>query len=279
LANDKATIVTLDYGVDREEYSVIYIGETWGDLWRMLVDPSTWFRAQESGWTQIPSPPAAKPFALNRPAVVILEYMDASDEVFARCAGLAGIGAKVEDTHETRTGAIKARFPNGGFIAEFAVDTSVLTVRYSDPPSSATTQHFRGEILPPSIARINGTDVGNIHFDIGIGILERADSVMDYIEDRSRACAAIANHPSLEAGEAFLVPRPGPIKRDPLTRPPQRPTFAPDPLVRFPRVTIEGASSATPEKCWVCVDVSTRFVGDQRLMGSAVFKLYCTDQD
>lgn len=244
----KAAIIPLQYD-NRVEDSVVYLSHTWSELEKLLLDPVHFFAGRELLYNQELSD--YRFWKLASPASVAL--VPVHDNYWAGLEMLAAERVFREDDEklfsaESVTSQLQQDFSGGGFLAQFAIGTRMLTIRYFCPPSS--TRRFKGQLEPPTLAMVANSSLGSAHFDIGASEVDRAAFVMDYIEDRRWLATQLQNDPRLTYKTADMK-EPG----DLLSRHmngghlPENTSISGD--GPYPTVFIEGASWSIPGGC-VC---------------------------
>lgn len=298
-----ATVLPLDYD-SREEHLVVYFSTGWEELVEILTDPVQAFERRQRLWSF--DSLDALPWSLEPPIVARLKngYGDPRGLGLFSAASTTFLGA---DMAAAPTPAI---FPDGAFIAEFAVQTRTLTI-YFFPPAPGL-DHARGRFgtgtAPPAprprfggaLTTITvgalGSDLQSIHFDIqesknakqrSISARTRAEFCVDLMEnpfsliDQLNAHKVISYSGQLMAQGTTIVTKPQPdssARRDFGIHPPSSPTI----WEKFPQITVEGLSwngwnqsreGYEPTAC-VCGHASGQTVGDKVLIEELMMKLY-----
>jgi hypothetical protein len=269
----KAAIVP--YNVS--ENSIIYISEEWEDLRKLLISPTEFLGAEGMKCSDLR-------WSLLANCTVILEHMESSDLTTLRFGASKNTrpdGVPAGGGGETGDQAIakmaqqvrdKLNGPaaggNGSFMAEFAVYTKTLYIRYQLPPKYRFPQpkepkdkcRFKGNLEPPTLVSIDQQFLGNLHFDIerriGFNETHRADQILDFIENPYRVFNSLKPHTLKIATPGNVDSAPGVAlthKLNPVTT--QRPYFFSE--VR-PTIIIEGASRPDlPDESGICIDGQT----------------------
>lgn len=190
----KAGLVPLDYGT-RDENSVLFYSSEWDDLLDLLTYPQRFIANVRGAFRQVPPPD----WTLGSPMTIILVpgSVPSTTALTAFLLLQGGAGFTTESVLDMSLGA----FANAveklytskhvAYLAEFAIETRVLTIVYGPPPTGAG--YFTGQFLPATLNRI-GTAYGYLHFDVDGGptptpelaAYSRACVAMDFIEDRQR---------------------------------------------------------------------------------------------
>src|ERR1044072_3738278 len=85
-----AAMLPLEYGGDRDEFSVIFVSHDWEELVALLSSPSGFFESNQAFWPQAGA--QVHPWTLLRPATVILRYAGKWPLDAIRMIGLARSG-------------------------------------------------------------------------------------------------------------------------------------------------------------------------------------------
>lgn len=245
----KAAIIPLQYD-NRVEDSIVYLSHTWSELEKLLIDPVHFFAGHELLYNQMPGD--YRLWKLVAPVSVAL--IPAHDNY---TAGLQMLAAQHEFKPEKDGNLLSAdwvgsqlkeEFSDGGFLAQFAIGTRMLTIRYFCPPTSS--RRFNGQLEPPTLALASGTSHGSAHFDIGASEFDRAAFVVDYIEDRTWLATQLQNDARLRFKTADMM-EPGQLLRRDMSggNLPAGESISGD--GPYPMVFIEGASWTIPGGC-VC---------------------------
>ncbi len=190
----KAGLVPLDYGA-RDENSVLFYSSEWDDLLDLLTYPQRFIANVRGAFRQVPPPdwnlgvpitviliPGSVPSTTAISAFLFLQEGVGFSTESVLDMSLAGFATAAEKLYQTKDVA---------YLAEFAIETRVLSVVYGPPPTGSA--HFTGQFLPATLNRI-GTTYGYLHFDVDGGIrptselaaYSRACVALDFIEDRQR---------------------------------------------------------------------------------------------
>lgn len=178
----RAAFVPLDYG-SRYEHSVLVVPDRWDDLFTLLYAPKAFLAWVREGFQSTPSfrSDAGEEeieWLLNSPATVVLSPFDARGSESL----LAGPGS---------------------FLLEFALETSVLIVRYVPP--AQPRRRYLGGITPATLSSVEGTRLNFTHFDVDFGDEHtfervarlRAEIAVDLLEDPTVLNEYLARSPSI----------------------------------------------------------------------------------
>ena len=177
---ERATIVPLDYGGGRVENSVLYFSDEWDGLKDLLVDPVDRVAQLERSFGQHIGD--KHPFKLESPTTVVLDHVLSRFEFLAQMAGFLSIDIPLSESKiDALAHRLRDRFPGGCFLVEFAIETHILRIRYL-PPANVGNPHFTDPIMQPTLALVEGTTLGDLHFDIKGDPTRRAELVMDFID-------------------------------------------------------------------------------------------------
>lgn len=331
MATRSASLVPLDFDGKRRELSCIYLSDEWSDLLEILADPCAFFAAKQVSWpqdlSQVADPkPLNFEWTLLRGCTVILEWIGSSivslqrlnaiaasfpeEHEFAKCQ--VSIDAfydqtpvaygNSEDGGPSKTpleASIEAAWPNGVILAEFALETRTLIIRYHAIQTTAGLKRFKGELTNSSLIKVNNTATAgatvmvaaSAHFDIGNDRLERARYVVDYLESPAKVLAAVFAFPGKEfkISDTTLVNLGQTITITPATK--SNPPKVDDPQPKFPRVVIEnvspemilrpqmgskmkmldGGGSGGMQNCLVCVEVNGVYTNPSGTSPDGVF--------
>jgi hypothetical protein len=178
----QGAILSLNNNHHRKESSIIYNCAYWDTLVKCLESPLEYMRMEG-----INDSPVS--WTLLSPPTVVMRAMEESPHSTVRSAFFAGMSApsnaeieefmdsvgEVANIGERKVRATSAAlitkaeryleefFADGGYQAEFATYTKVLSIRYK--PKKRNVK-FKGKLEPPTLVTVNGTETGNIHFDI-----------------------------------------------------------------------------------------------------------------
>jgi|SRR5688572_24344920 len=253
----KAAAVALHYEVHRTEHSIIYFSTDWKELEGsvdppnkrgLLFDPLTFFREKRRAFG--PGVPRRVPFRFAGPDIsILLEPMLQNPTEALRALQAFGNTPDFE-TYSKFSGALNTAFgKTGAFLAEFALDTRMLCVRYY-APRKPTNRAIAG-ITPYTLAMVEGSKVGHLHFDLK-NRNDLAKLAVNYIEDR-QSLINLLNVGKLYYTDVKLVDHGNPLNYD---DPAQRMDlvnfpFAPDKgydgSTAHPTVVIDGTVYTEPE--------------------------------
>lgn len=313
---EKAAMLPLDFSASRREISTLYMSDDWSLLHQLLLNPTEFFLNRRPQWIQDPPGSPQTEWTLMHPATALIRWIGSSSEVLLSAGAelpksfyqrlsptplaegnLGGLEATEIIRQATDVGeALDETFPNGMFIASFAIETHTLLVLYHPP--KAGERRFKGSYtnctltLVPSPLGQSDVDLSTstLHFDIGQDARERADFVMDYLEDWAKVLeeAATGGPDPFTIGIANFVPPPGPIVIEPGKVGPVPLFVPPNPKAPYPTVVVEGLSRTEedarydslqlaetseedgddcgdpprpiPSPCYVCVEVNGVYV-------------------
>lgn len=221
MAINRYAVFKLSVATNNPEYAVAYVSDDWDGLKKLLNNPMKELLAL--------APAGSMPeINLVQPTVIVLEGVD------ARC----GIGKTFESIFDlqvpknTPTMAVGQKYAekiqeavalrepkkNGIFMAEFAINTRTLYIRYVPPKPEDTTIAFdpAGKVTDQTLMMWS-TFKGNLHFDIGNDANSIGTFVTDYITDRAtlvQTCLKKSNKklfaqfggvPMSDKGNAFAI--------------------------------------------------------------------------
>lgn len=307
--SEQAAMLPLDFSGSRRELSTLYMSDDWSLLQLLLQDPSTYLRDRGFQWVQDPPGSTQAPWILMHPATAVMQWIGSSTNVLISAgaalpksfyqklsseplaegslsgAEATGILREAGENSEVDVrSALNDTFPNGVFIASFALETHSLQILYHPP--SPGVRRFKGQYtnctltLVPSPLPQSDVDLStaNLHFDIGHDAKERAEFVMDYIEDWAKVLyeAATGGPDPFTIGTANFVPPPGPIVIVPGEPGIVPEMIPPNPKAPYPTVIVEGLSrneadaiyqaqqladefgcgDPQPAACFVCIEVN-----------------------
>jgi hypothetical protein len=323
----KAAMLPLEYGGIRDEMTVTYVSHDWEELASLLYDPAEFFRLAEPCWPQEPPEPCVKktyPWRLLTPTTIVLEYAAKSVTRAARLLVLTA-GKRVSEDKDEGSGSslqeepipirvirpaedhglkedkaflqlehltrwLYEEFPEGGFVAEFAILTGTLFVNYIPNPntsqSNKTRQRFRGTFTNSSMVTMGITytrdridyTIGSMHVDIGSSALHRTQFVHDLLEDSGKALswAANAHEGGFRLGKAYLKKKGEVIKPVPCAL--HEPLKFGMRLNDFPSVVIEHGSVAAAvrdlDQCAVCTESTVLLVDGTYMVDGVIVKCY-----
>lgn len=290
------------------EHSVIYKSDTWEDLVKLLTSPTEFLGAEGMKnsplrWSLLSNATIVlEPFDLTPESAVRFaaafgwspdgdgDNLPAKEKAKEEEKSVSAASSKMEASAFTaedfearlRSQCEQARdyfyssnkkegMSKGLFVAEFAVYTHTLYIRYKVPDEfrypkrdcKGEKERFRGWITRPTLIEIEGLGRGNLHFDIemdiGLNEVHRANQIVDFIENPYRAFQHLAEHVHAKA-TLKSVGAPDPLT---LVDNDNKPSFRPNYIfgVRRPQIVIEGASKPDlPDACGVCIDGQTTVV-------------------
>jgi len=270
MSNASAAVVP--YGMNED--SIIYVSTDWIELCELLTNPVVFLGAKG----MINSPIQ---WRLRPKATALVEPFDANATRAARFIGMFGRHGVTPPEPANRTAASKERLedlgrhateiaskelPDGAFIAEFALNTRVMVVRYKlpnrfespDPEEAPSAAHYKGRFTAPTYIGLEGSACGNVHFDIekqiGMTDVNRAHVAVDMLENPHRVFSRLGDHihntARLGALDATV-----PLRLDRSTK-----TIKPKYVfssMRPPFVMENLSSFDTPDDCGVCIDGQT----------------------
>ncbi len=296
-----ATVLPLDYD-SREEHLVIYFSTGWEELVEILTDPISAFEKRQRLWSF--DSLDALPWSLEPPIVGRLKFGYGDPRGIGL---LSAAGSAFLTTAEAAAPSLT--FPDGAFLAEFAVRTRALTIFFFPPASGldhargrfgtgtappAPRPRFDGALTTVTVGAL-GSGLRSIHFDIqasknakhrSITAKSRAEFCVDLIEnpfslvDPLNAQKVIGYAAQLVAQGSTIVTKPNPsssARKDFTVRAPNSTNWD-----GFPAITIEGLSSnewnqskegAEVTMC-VCGHGSGQEVGNNIVLDELEIKLY-----
>lgn len=247
------------YGMNED--SIIYVSTDWNELSDLLTNPVVFLGAK--GMINSPLQWRLKP-----KSTVLLEPFDAHATSALRFVGMfKQLGVKSPSSSGQDAKKIASdELSDGAFIAEFALNTRVLVIRYKlpnkfevpDPQEPASARHYQGRFTEATYIAIEGSGCGNVHFDIekeaGMSEVNRAAVAVDMIENPHRTFSRLGDHIHNTARLGALDPaQPLVLQRSTETISPKY-TFS---SVR-PHIVMENLSHFEhPESCGVCIDGQT----------------------
>jgi hypothetical protein len=274
----KAAIVP--YGTNED--SIIYVSRNWSELKLLLTNPVGYLSVQAMANSPMQ-------WTLRTPAVAIIEPFDSNPKTTLRFMSLfenefkgmsdgaptqgdmaahqfvrALADHKIERAFADQTDNSPNPIADGCFVAEFALNTGVLNIRYKVPnkfraPTKGDDQfNFKGKLTKTTLIQVGELPVGNIHFDIekeyAKGEVNRADLILDMIENPYRLTLLQKEHESTRAELAEVTPG--------TTLPVNRTALKNNPKFHFdhvrPPITVEKMSGSILEDgCGLCIDGQT----------------------
>ena len=289
----KAAAVALHYDKNRTEHSIIYFSTNWSELEGevdppkkrgLLFDPLNFFREKRTAFG--PGVPRRVPFRFAGPDIsILLEPMLQNPTEALRALQAYGHTPDFE-TYSKFSGALSTAFgKTGAFLAEFALDTRMLCIRYYCP-RKATIRPVDG-ITPYTLAMVEGSKVGHLHFDLKKRN-DFAKLAVNYIEDRQTLVDL------LKVGKLFytdvkLVDQGNPLNYDDpelrvdLANFPFVPDRGFDGNAAYPTVVIDGTiytdppptpDDPDPSPYPPCLVIGVRQAGDNYCLGSCEIKAY-----
>jgi hypothetical protein len=211
-----ASIVPLNYG-EHLEHSVTVVDTNWTDVIDLIAAPQTWLTRSSGLFGALPPEVADVGWRLRTPATAVIRPLTLRPELAPLLGGLLGFG----EPYALGSGSVDEWTENllknwsqppldaGLFIAEFALDTSMLFITYM-PPVAPTGPHYRGTFTDPTAAFLNlaaNQALASVHCDLedrsGTTLTTRkgrAQFTVDLLESR----LPFVNF--LNQSSAFLVP-------------------------------------------------------------------------
>jgi len=197
----QATIITLDYGPDHLEFSVVIHQPDWETLVPLLEDPKSYLETLGKSWPQGGIEPPAITWTVRTPCVAIIEPLIARPDLSA--ALYQAYGTEEFKGHRPDRDAWqdtlmklwqKQPYRDGMYVAEFALSTGTITISYLPPFDGPTSLRYTGGFTTSNISL---SDVGGdgclceVHVDLDrggqkISTADRANSIVDFLECRDR---------------------------------------------------------------------------------------------
>lgn len=251
------------------EDSIIYVSTDWAELQDLLTNPVVFL----GGKGMINSP---LQWRLRPNCTVLLEPYNVQatrSARFVRMFHSVGVTAApadsqldMEDRGKEAQDMAENDLPDGAFIAEFALNTRVLVIRYKlpnaleqpNPDEAPSARRYQGRFTEPAYIQVEGSPCGNVHFDIekepGMSDVNRAAVAIDMIENPHRVFSRLGDHIHNSA-QLGALDRTIPLQ---LTRS----TKTISPKYAFsnvrPPIVLENLSNfESPEDCGVCIDGQT----------------------
>lgn len=297
-----ATVLPLDYD-SREEHLVVYFSTGWEELVEILTDPVQALEKRQRLWSF--DSLDALPWSLEPPIVARLKYGYGDP----RGSGLFGFVSSTFPGAEMAA-APPTGYPDGAFVAEFAVRTRTLTIYFLPPAPGldhargrfgtgtappAPRPRFGGALTTITVGAL-GRDLQSVHFDIqesknakhrSISAKTRAEFCVDLMENPFSLIDQLNTHKVISYSGQFMaqgttiVTKPQPdssARRNFSIHPPSSPTA----WEKFPQITVEGLSwngwSQSPDGdeplLCVCGHASGQTEDGKIIVEELVMKLY-----
>jgi hypothetical protein len=318
---DQAAMLPLDYTPTRRELSTVFMSPHWASLQELLTDPCRYLQAQGKTWPQVDNQQESDyPWKLLAPATALIRWVGESPEtlVAARASlpltfftalgggdggsdgngltsdGILTLIRNVGANPQVVRDALDEVFPDGFYMADFALDTHTIEIFYHPAPvrkddDGAPIRWYQGEFTNSVLIKVPSDGPGTnlpsatLHFDVGRDPAERAQFIMDYLEDWVGVVTEALHYPGREflIGKADLVDRGQTIDIEPAKEGPIPEAEPSSPNRPFALIVVEGLSLPAGEtavgdgndSCLVCVEVNGVYVPPEETVPSGRFVL------
>ena len=220
---NRAVIVNLHYDPNmstsgRTEHSVVYISFIWNELFEIFADPRTFLSWKRGRFNPAPSNRGIKPFRFKDGPTIVVDALRANVARALPLLGLFGANFRKAESQDQFESKLEELFEGvGGFIADFAVDTSLLNILYH-PPKRQTVRRTL-DLTPVTLAQIENSALAHLHFDLikpeGRDYDHRdfAALAVDYLEGQEEILSTVPMERIFRTS-ATLVPEGGLLHHD-----------------------------------------------------------------